>query len=136
MIEVGRVCMKTKGHDAGRCVVVELEKGKALVTGPKTLTGVRRRKVNLAHLHPLGDKLDIKKGASDDAIATAMGVKLPAARTVKPKSAPKKEKKGFSLFKKKAEKPKAAPKKEKPKAAKPKKPAKAKAKKAVKKAKK
>lgn len=145
MIEIGRVCMKMKGHDAGRCVVIDLEKDRALVTGPKSLTGVRRRKVNLTHLHPLGEKLDIKKGASDNDVATAMGIKLPAARTKAEKKAEvKAEKKGFSLFKRK-EKPeakkaevkaehKAEKKAAKPKSAKPKPAKKAGAKKSAKKA--
>lgn len=113
MFEIGRVCMKTKGHDAGRCVVLDVEKGRALITGPKSLTGVRRRKVALSHLHPLAEKFDIKKDASDAEVAAAMGVSLPAPRVKAAK--PQAEKpKAFQLFGKKEES-KAEPKAEKPK---------------------
>jgi large subunit ribosomal protein L14e len=64
------VCLKLAGRDAGkRCVVVDIiDKNHVLVTGPKDLTGVRRRRVNIGHLEPLGDKIDIKRNATDDEI--------------------------------------------------------------------
>jgi large subunit ribosomal protein L14e len=54
--EVGRVCVKTAGRDTGkRCVVVDLmDKNFALVTGPKSVSGVRRRRVNVNHQTPRG----------------------------------------------------------------------------------
>lgn len=69
--EVGRVCVKTAGRDTGkRCVVVDLmDKNFALVTGPKSISGVRRRRVNVNHLKPLEEKLTIEKGASDERVA-------------------------------------------------------------------
>jgi large subunit ribosomal protein L14e len=69
--EVGRVCVKTSGRDAGkRCVIVDLmDKNFALVTGPKTVSGVRRRRVNVNHLKPLEEKITIEKGATDEQIA-------------------------------------------------------------------
>ncbi|MCX6642291.1 MAG: 50S ribosomal protein L14e [Candidatus Bathyarchaeota archaeon] len=72
--DVGRVCIKTEGRDAGkRCVIVEtLDKNFVLCSGPETVTGVRRRRVNMNHLKPLGEKLEITKGASDEQIATLM----------------------------------------------------------------
>lgn len=68
--DVGRVCVKTSGRDAGkRCVVVDLmDKNFALVTGPKQVSGVRRRRVNVNHLKPLHEKVSIEKGASDEQI--------------------------------------------------------------------
>ncbi len=69
--EVGRICVKTAGRDAGkRCVVVDImDKNFALVTGPKDKTGVRRRRVNLNHLKPLEEKVVIEKDASDEQIS-------------------------------------------------------------------
>ena len=68
MFDVGTVCIKTSGREAGKyCVVVEKpdEKGFAVVTGPKSLTGVRRRKANLAHIEPTAFKLEITEKAGD-----------------------------------------------------------------------
>ena len=54
MIEVGRICMKTAGREAGKfCVVLDvLEDGLVLVTGPKAATTVKRRKCSIHHIEP------------------------------------------------------------------------------------
>ena len=72
--EVGCICIKTAGRDAlRRCVLVEIiDKNFGLVTGPKNVSGIRRRKVNIAHLEPTGDKISIDKNASDDAVTKAL----------------------------------------------------------------
>lgn len=69
-IEVGRVCVKLSGREAGRkCVIVDLvDKAFVLITGPKTVTGVKRRRANTNHVEPLAEKVDIKRGASDEEI--------------------------------------------------------------------
>jgi len=66
MMEVGRVCVKLAGHEAGRkCVIVDvLDKTYVLVSGP----GVKRRRCNIAHLEPLDAKIEISKGASDEEV--------------------------------------------------------------------
>lgn len=66
-IEIGRVCKKLTGREAGRfCTVIDLiDESYVSITGPKKLTGVRRRQCNILHLEPTNDKLDIKKEASD-----------------------------------------------------------------------
>lgn len=68
MIEIGRVCVKVAGRDAGlKCVVVEnLGKNLVLIDGQ-----TRRRKCNIAHLEPLPQKLDIEKGASHEKVVAA-----------------------------------------------------------------
>ena len=73
-IEVGRICVKVLGREAGKkCVIVDLtDKSFVLVTGPKKLTGVKRRRVNANHIEPLQDKIDIKRGASDEEVADAL----------------------------------------------------------------
>ena len=73
-IEVGRICVKLLGREAGRkCVVVDLaDKSFVLVTGPKKVTGVRRRRANVNHIEPLQDSVDIKRGASDEEVTEAL----------------------------------------------------------------
>ena len=73
-IEVGRICVKLSGREAGRkCVVVDLvDKSFVLITGPKKVTGVRRRRANINHVEPLQDAIEIKRGASDDEVAEAL----------------------------------------------------------------
>lgn len=74
LISVGRICVKTKGRDAGRrCVVVSIiDDNFVLVTGPKKLTGVRRRKVNIKHLFPLPKYIRLPKDASDEVVLSAL----------------------------------------------------------------
>ena len=73
-IEVGRICVKVSGREAGKkCVIVDLtDKSFVLITGPKKVTGVKRRRVNANHIEPLQDKLDIKRGATDDEVAETL----------------------------------------------------------------
>jgi len=39
-----------------------------IVTGPKSVTGVKRRKVNINHIEPTDKKIDIPKGADDKTV--------------------------------------------------------------------
>ena len=73
-IEVGRVCVKLTGRETGKkCVVVDVvDKNFALVTGPKDVTGVRRRRTNVDHLEPTAQVLELKKGATDDEVEKAL----------------------------------------------------------------
>jgi large subunit ribosomal protein L14e len=74
-IEVGRVCVKMTGREAGkRCVIVDvIDKNFVLVTGPKSATGVKRRRVNVNHLNLTEEKVKIKRGAADEEVAQAIG---------------------------------------------------------------
>ncbi|HIP90428.1 MAG TPA: 50S ribosomal protein L14e [Candidatus Nanopusillus sp.] len=69
VIEIGRVCVKLRGREAGRrCVVVDIiDENFVLVDGD-----VKRRRVNISHLEPLQQKLDIKPGASTEEVVKAM----------------------------------------------------------------
>lgn len=69
-MEVGRLCVKLAGREAGcRCFVVDvIDRNYVLVTGPEELTGVRRRRVNMSHLRPLDERIDIPRNASDQEI--------------------------------------------------------------------
>ena len=82
MFEVGRVCVKLAGRDAGKhCVVVEeLDKGFVLVDGQ-----TRRRKVSTAHLIPLEKTLGVSKGADHAAVEAAFQELNIAVKTTTPK---------------------------------------------------
>jgi large subunit ribosomal protein L14e len=73
-IEVGRICVKVYGREAGRkCVIVDIiDDNFVLITGPKQLTGVRRRRANIDHIEVLEKKIDIPKGASDEQVIEAL----------------------------------------------------------------
>ena len=88
-IEVGRVCMKIAGREAGgRCVIVDLvDRTFVVITGPKTVSSVKRRRVNVNHIEPTRTKIDIKRGATDEEVAAALseaGLLEERAETVKP----------------------------------------------------
>ncbi|MEM3565739.1 MAG: 50S ribosomal protein L14e [Candidatus Bathyarchaeia archaeon] len=92
-IEVGRICVKICGREAGKkCVIVDIiDKSFVLVTGPKGVTGVKRRRANINHLEPLAEKIDIKRGASDEEVIEALkekGLLEAMAQPVKPALAP------------------------------------------------
>jgi large subunit ribosomal protein L14e len=73
-IEVGRICVKLTGREAGRkCVIVDIiDKSFVLITGPKNVTGVKRRRANINHIEPLQDKITLKRGASDEEVTEAL----------------------------------------------------------------
>ena len=73
-IEVGRICVKSSGRETGRkCVIVDvMDKSFVLITGPKKVSGIRRRRVNMNHIEPLQSKVDIKRGASDEDVSSAL----------------------------------------------------------------
>lgn len=91
-IDVGRICVKLAGREAGRkCVIIDtVDKSFVLITGPKNVSGVKRRRVNVNHLEPLQDKIDLKRGASDEEVSEVLKAadKLESmAQIVKPASA-------------------------------------------------
>lgn len=117
MIEIGRLCVKLAGRDAGlKCVVVDVLDDKFVLIDGET----RRRKCNILHLEPLKDILKIKKDASHETIKKEfekLGLKVretkpkqKTERTRKKRKSPeqlrkqKEEKKNLrDLFKKKEE---------------------------------
>ena len=68
--DIGRLCVKTMGREAGHlCVVVDIvDKNYLLIDGLK----VRRRRVNYKHIEPIAETIDIKKGASHDQVEAAI----------------------------------------------------------------
>jgi large subunit ribosomal protein L14e len=92
-IEVGRICVKLTGREAGRkCVIVDImDKSFVLITGPKTVTGIKRRRANMNHIEPTQDKLEIKRGASDEEVTESLkasGKLEEMAQKVKPTLTP------------------------------------------------
>jgi large subunit ribosomal protein L14e len=73
-MDVGRICVKLTGREAGsRCVIVDVvDKNYVIVTGPLEVTGVRRRRVNMSHLQPLDEVIEISRNASDETIAALL----------------------------------------------------------------
>ncbi|MEM4397878.1 MAG: 50S ribosomal protein L14e, partial [Candidatus Woesearchaeota archaeon] len=72
-LEVGRLCIKTAGREAGRyCVVLKtMDSNFVMITGPRILTGVKKRKCNIEHLEPTQYLLKIKEDASDKEVIEA-----------------------------------------------------------------
>lgn len=60
MFEVGRICVKLAGRDAGKkAVIIDVNGNYATIDGE-----VRRRKCNMYHLEPTSKTIDIKKNAT------------------------------------------------------------------------
>ena len=73
-MDVGRICVKLKGRESGsRCVIVDVvDRNYVIVTGPPEVTGVRRRRVNMSHLQPLDEVIEIGRNASDEEISALL----------------------------------------------------------------
>lgn len=72
-LDVGRICVKTFGRETGaKCIIVDvIDKSFVLITGPKELTGIKRRRANVKHLEATDEMISITRGASDgDVIST------------------------------------------------------------------
>jgi len=92
-IEIGRICVKVAGREAGRkCVIVDIiDENFVLVTGPKQLTGVKRRRSSIKHLEPTDKVVKIRRGASDEEVIKALeeaGLMEYMKEIVKPKLSP------------------------------------------------
>jgi len=62
------------GREAGgKCVIVDVvDKSFVVITGPKDVSGVRRRRANTNHIEPLQERIDINRGASDEEVTEAL----------------------------------------------------------------
>ncbi|CDG64899.1 MAG: large subunit ribosomal protein L14e [Methanobacterium sp.] len=65
-IEVGRICMKISGREAGeKCVIVEIIDDKFVeIVG----TNVKNRRCNIKHLEPLDQVIEIKSENPDEIV--------------------------------------------------------------------
>lgn len=71
MFDVGRVCYKIAGRDAGKKgVIVEvLDVNYVVIDG-----ATRRRKCNVKHLEPTDQVISVKHGSASEDIAKALGI--------------------------------------------------------------
>ena len=102
MIEPGRIVLKIAGREAGKyAVIVEnVNDNFVLITGPKSVTGVKRRKCNIDHIEPTEHKFEINS-KSDDAfienlwknsgLIEKLEIKVPVKRTKAESSETKKQ---------------------------------------------
>jgi len=93
MIDVGRICVKLCGRDAGKkCVVVEvIDNNYVLIDGD-----VRRRKCNMKHLEPLDKVVKISKGTDHSVVVSEfkkLGIELKESKAKEKKERPKKVRK-------------------------------------------
>ena len=66
MFEIGRVCLKIAGRDAGlKCVIVDVLDNNFVMIDGET----RRRKCNVKHLEPLDKEIKIRKSASHENVS-------------------------------------------------------------------
>jgi large subunit ribosomal protein L14e len=73
-MEVGRICVKTVGREAGKkCIIVDMvDKNFVLITGPRTVSGIKRRRANISHLEATQEKIDVNRGATDEEVTEAL----------------------------------------------------------------
>ena len=69
-MDIGRVCLKVQGREKGnKCVVIDvIDRNFVVVTGPK----VKRRRVNMNHIQPLAETVNIQRNASDEEVIGAL----------------------------------------------------------------
>lgn len=89
-IEIGRLCIKTAGRDAGkRAVIVDILDERSVLIDGET----RRKRCNIAHLELLGQVVKLEKNQShEEVLGILKGVGV-SARNTKPKSKTEKPKK-------------------------------------------
>lgn len=105
LFEIGRLCIKIAGRDAGmKCVIIDvIDKNKVLIDGQ-----TRRRKCNIKHLEPTDQVIKVTKNAPGTEIIRVFKTlnidimeSKPKKKTEKPKRTRKKKEK---LAKKQPEK--------------------------------
>lgn len=117
VLEIGRVCVKIAGRDAGQMAVIVnvLDKKTVVIDGQ-----VRRRKCNITHLEPTSKSVKVDKDASHNAVVSALksiGIEVVDRKPRKATKQPRKIRKGKKVAAKPATPvpktvPKAAPTKE------------------------
>ena len=86
MIDIGRICVKIAGRDAGKkCVVVDVIDDTFVMIDGET----RRRKCNILHLEPLDKTVELKKNAPHADVAKAFEKLGYEVHTTKAKKAAK-----------------------------------------------
>ncbi len=113
-LDIGRVCIKTAGREAGKyCAVIKKEDDNFfIVTGPKALTGVKRRRCNVEHLEPTQYLLKIKEDAPEKDVMDAFEKAGVLAKLTLKKPSPEVLKESEKVIEKKAVEKKTEEKKE------------------------
>jgi len=92
-MEIGRICMKIAGRDAGRlCVVTSVIDDITVVIDGQT----RRRKCNVKHLEPLDKVIDIQEDADHESVISAfkeLNIEIVDRRSKKPAPKPVRKRK-------------------------------------------
>jgi large subunit ribosomal protein L14e len=92
MYEVGRLCVKIAGKDAGKTVIIvdRMDDKFVIIDG-----SVKRKRCNVKHLEPLGEIVKIKKGASTEEIKKLLEgkIKIPEKKPRKAGERPRKQRK-------------------------------------------
>jgi large subunit ribosomal protein L14e len=102
MIEPGRIVLKIAGRETGKyAVIVEnINDNFVLITGPKSITGVKRRKCNIDHIEPTEHKFDLDSKVDDafienlwknSGLIEKLEIKVPVKRTKEVSSGTKKQ---------------------------------------------
>jgi len=92
MLEPGRVVLKIAGREAGKYAVIieNVNDDFVLITGPKSITGIKRRKCNIDHIEPTEHKFEIDSKVDDSKIEELwkssgliekLGIKVPIKKT-------------------------------------------------------
>jgi len=90
MFEIGRLCIKVVGRDAGKkCIIVDIVDKNTVVVDGET----RRKKCNIKHIDPFNKVLKIKKNATHQEVVDVLKKEGIESRVTKPKKASAKPKK-------------------------------------------
>ena len=90
--KIGRICLKLAGRDAGRkCAIVEVVDDRFVVVDGN----VRSKKVNVKHLEPLAEEIEVGKGSHEEVKAAFEKLSLAVweKRSKEKKDRPRKVKK-------------------------------------------
>ena len=107
MMEIGQVCMKIAGRDAGRiCAVIDnVNENFVIIDG-----ATRRKKCNVRHLEPIPKKISIVKNDTHANVSGALRnlgfefIEFSSSKNEHPKEKPVKKRAGASREKKAEEK--------------------------------
>lgn len=90
MIEIGRLCVKIAGRDAGKkCIIIDVLDDRYVLVDGET----RRRRCNIMHLEPLNQVLKVEKDATHGDVLRALKEIGIEGQQTKPKQKAQKPKK-------------------------------------------
>jgi large subunit ribosomal protein L14e len=90
VFDIGRVCVKLAGRDAGKkCVIVDvLENNYVMIDGE-----TRRRKCNVIHLEPTTRTVEVSPKASHEEVCKVLDIEVVKHKAKKAGARPKKQRK-------------------------------------------